>query len=429
MSKYKHILFDIDGTLIDTFEANMVGLIELLDQYIPGHDWTMQRLALIYGIPGNECMKVLGIPAEHTQEAAQKWVDKVQERCHLFKVYDGILPVLSFLKKQGYHMTMITSRTRGVSMGGPLGTHSPEPIRPFISDTICCDDTARPKPFPDPIDYYREKTGAKREEILFIGDTHTDLECAQAAGVDFALALWGYQGQAYLKCTHYLRTPWDLVSILSQKDTEYSLASQMHRWAREINAIGQNGLTYVKDRFDKERYERLQDIAAEMAHYYIDEQTKIIKKQWCTEGYKTPQIDTRAAIFNDEGKILMVKEKLSGKWNLPGGWCDEDQSLVSNVVKEVWEEACMEVYATRLIAIHDRSKHNTIDTLTGCLKAFIECKAGPGTFVDNIETAERRFFAKDELPVSELRTTTCTLEQILMCFACHEDPNWQTVVE
>lgn len=429
MSKYKHLLFDVDGTLVDTFEANISSMIELLDRYKPDHSYNRENLAFIFGLPGVECLRTLGVEDEVIPRVLHEWLALVRERSHLYRIFDGIMPMLAFLKKQGFEMAVVTSRTRDVSMGGPLGSHLPEPFRPYITRAVCSDDTKRPKPYPDPLLHYMEVTGAKREEILFIGDAHTDLQAADAAGVDFALALWGYRGKEHLYCRHYLKTPWDLVSLLSERDVPNDLPAQMHRWAREINALGQIGLTYVQDRFDRERYERLVDLASEMASYYIDAQTDIIKQNWCLQGYKTPQVDTRAAVFDDEGRILMVREKSSGKWNLPGGWCDENLSVVENTVKEVREEACMDVHALRLIAVHDRNRHNTPPFLNGCLKVFIECSDGPGTFIENIETTERRFFAENEIPVSELRLSTCTLEQIMMCFACHKDPNWKAVVE
>ena len=77
-----------------------------------------------------------------------------------------------------------------------------------------------------------------------------------------------------------------------------------------------------------------------------------VKDLFCNEsGYQTPKIDTRAAIFQG-GKILLVHEK-NGTWSLPGGWCDVDQSVASNVIKEVREEAGLDVTADKVIAVQD----------------------------------------------------------------------------
>lgn len=429
MSKYKHLLWDIDGTLIDTYMANIVSIIELLDKYQPGHGYKVENLSFLFGLPGRDALRALNVPEEQMAQLMAEWEGLVRARCDMCKVFDGIIPVLEFLQAQGYHMAIVTSRTRDANMGGPLGGYLPEPFIPYIERCVCAGDTKRPKPFPDPFLHYMEITGARREEVLYIGDTATDLQAANAAGVDFALALWGYRGKQFLRCAHYVRSPWEVVSVVTAKEPDSSVAGQLHRWAREINAIGQNGLAYVKDVFDEERYQRLCDVAAEMASCYIDADVELIRKEWVVDGYKTPQVDTRAAIFDEQGRILMVKEKRTGKWNLPGGWCDENLSIVQNTLKEVREEASMEATALRLIAVHDRNRHNSPDTICGCLKVFIECAAAPNSFGANSETAERRYFSQDEIAHLDLRTTTCSLDQIAMCFACHQDPNWRTVIE
>ncbi len=84
-------------------------------------------------------------------------------------------------------------------------------------------------------------------------------------------------------------------------------------------------------------------------------------------------MDTRSAIFR-EGKILLVREKNSGLWSMPGGWVDVNLSVRDNAVKEVREEAGLEVEAVRLIALHDRNRHNPPPYAYGICKIFILCE-------------------------------------------------------
>ncbi|MGL4773369.1 MAG: NUDIX hydrolase, partial [Clostridium sp.] len=110
------------------------------------------------------------------------------------------------------------------------------------------------------------------------------------------------------------------------------------KWAMEIQSIAQSGLTYGKDPYDRERYEQLRDISAEMLSYKTDIPVDKVKELFCNEtGYQTPKLDTRAAIFKD-GKILLVHEN-TGAWSLPGGWVDILESIESNTIKEVKEES------------------------------------------------------------------------------------------
>lgn len=214
MSKYKHILLDVDGTLIDTYHANVSSLKEILERYMPGHHCTEQDYADIFGIPERDGLRMLKAPEEQIERMAEDWVALVRTKSNLFCLFDGVIELLERLKEQGYHTYLITSRTRGVSQGGPLGSWEPEPLRAYVGGAICANDVKRPKPAPDSILLYMEKTGAKKEEILFVGDTHTDLQCAQSAGVDFGLALWGYCGKQQLECQHYFKHPNDILALL-----------------------------------------------------------------------------------------------------------------------------------------------------------------------------------------------------------------------
>ena len=94
---------------------------------------------------------------------------------------------------------------------------------------------------------------------------------------------------------------------------------QWLEWAKELQFIAQGGLTYSKDVFDIERFERIREIAAEMLSLQSEIPIEKVKNLFCNEtGFQTPKLDTRAAIFKDD-KILLVKEK-NGTWSLPGGW-------------------------------------------------------------------------------------------------------------
>lgn len=198
------------------------------------------------------------------------------------------------------------------------------------------------------------------------------------------------------------------------------------QWAIELQSIAQNGLTYGHDKFDLERYQQVREIAAEMMAEKTGLSTEQIKTLFCgDEGYQTPKIDTRAAIFKDN-KILMVHEIMSDDWSLPGGWCDANISAAENCVKEVREEAGLEVKPVKLIAFQDRNKHNKPILATKIMKAFFLCEVEGGKFEKNIETDDCRYFGLDELP--KLSIGRNTFEQIKMCFDARDD-DWQTVFD
>lgn len=164
------------------------------------------------------------------------------------------------------------------------------------------------------------------------------------------------------------------------------------KWAIEIQALAQNGLTYTKDVYDKERFERLREISAEMLAEKTDIPVDKVKDLFCNEkGYQTPKLDTRAAIFKD-GKILLVHEN-NGTWALPGGWVDVLESVGSNTIKEVKEETGLDVRNQKIIAIQDRNKHNTPSYAYGICKVFVLCELLGGEFKENTETTEIKYFS------------------------------------
>lgn len=193
-------------------------------------------------------------------------------------------------------------------------------------------------------------------------------------------------------------------------------------WAKELQFLAQAGLTYSKDPFDIERFERIRNISAEMISAKSGVSFDIVKGLFCNEtGFQTPKLDTRAAIFRDN-KILLVKER-NGTWSLPGGWVDVLETIKSNTEKEVREEAGLEVRATRIIALHDKNTHNTKPFAYNVCKVFVECEVIGGCFKENIETVESKYFSVDDLP--PLATEKNTETQIRMCFTAHNDRDWE----
>ena len=185
-------------------------------------------------------------------------------------------------------------------------------------------------------------------------------------------------------------------------------------------------MTYSKDPYDAERFERIRELAAEMLAAKTELPFETVKPLFCNErGFQTPKLDTRAAIFRD-GKILLVHEK-SGRWSLPGGWVDLCESIRSNTEKEVREEAGLEVAALRLIAVQDRNRHNPPPYAYGICKVFVLCGEVGGAFRENLETTGFAYFAENGLP--PLAEEKNTAAQIRMCFDASRDPDWKVVFD
>jgi len=195
----------------------------------------------------------------------------------------------------------------------------------------------------------------------------------------------------------------------------------------ELQSLAQAGLTYGKDVYDKERYERIREISAEMMSAMSELPTEQVKGLFCNEiGYQTPKIDTRAAIFKDN-KILLVHEN-NGTWALPGGWCDVNVSVAENTIKEVKEEAGLDVTVEKVIAVQDRAKHNLPLYAYGVCKIFMLCIVVGGNFEPNIETVGFDYFEEDNLP--NLANEKNNIEQIKMCFEAYRSKDkWETLFD
>ena len=192
-------------------------------------------------------------------------------------------------------------------------------------------------------------------------------------------------------------------------------------WARELQFLAQAGLEYSKDPFDRDRFQRIREISAEMVSEGAGLPLEQVKELFCGEsGYQTPKLVVRAAVIRED-HILLVQER-NGLWALPGGWVDEDQSISSNTVKEVMEEAGIQVRPLRLIAVQDRDRHHPRPYIYGVCQLFVLCEALGGTFLPNIETLGSGWFSPNQLPPLDLDKTTP--EQISLCFTAQADPNW-----
>ncbi|AJZ88722.1 Putative ADP-ribose pyrophosphatase yjhB [Beauveria bassiana D1-5] len=188
------------------------------------------------------------------------------------------------------------------------------------------------------------------------------------------------------------------------KDTD------IHTVAQKLNAIAQNGLTYAKDVFDKERYETLRQIAEDLlrARFNIDAETLTPVSE---SGYATPKTDVRAFIIRD-GRLLMVKEAEDGKWSLPGGWADVGDTPSAAVCREVVEETGLEVKVIKLLGVWDRNLHGHPPLPWHVYKLIFLCEETGGSLATSHESTDIGFFDINDLP--ELSLTRIVPEELIV---------------
>jgi len=203
--------------------------------------------------------------------------------------------------------------------------------------------------------------------------------------------------------------------------------SQEPRWlriAREMGALAQTGLTFSKDPFDRKRYERLRELSAELlAQGSAPDYDLFLESLRGETGYATPKVDVRGAAFRD-GRVLLVREITDGKWTLPGGWADVNQTAAQCVVREIAEESGFEARALKLAAIHDYQSRNHLHHKDSIYKLLFICEIIGGEARPSNETSEVGFFARDALPPLSIGRSTAA--QIELMFQHRDNPTLAT---
>ena len=203
---YRHIVFDIDGTLVDNEKAILYSLQEVLLQTI-GKEFSFEQLTFCLGIPGEDTLERLGVG--DIPRVMNLWIEALRRCENMVTIHKGIEELLRKLSDRGYKLGLASSRSRELLEKDFDNLK----ISNYFEIRICADDTLEHKPTGAPLLKYMESARVDRSEVLYIGDSVHDSMCAGDAGVDFALAVWGSHTEA-TPAKYYLRTPSDLLPIL-----------------------------------------------------------------------------------------------------------------------------------------------------------------------------------------------------------------------
>ena len=201
---------------------------------------------------------------------------------------------------------------------------------------------------------------------------------------------------------------------------------QWIEWARELQAISQTGLHYATDQFDRERYRRIEAISSEILASHTNlSADEFLKLNAAEFGYATPKVDVRGVIFKNS-EILLVREIAdNGRWTLPGGWADVNETPSESVIREVFEESGFKTQVVKLLAVYDREKQQHPPAFPYHIyKLFFHCEIIGGEAKASHETSEIAWFGEEEIP--ELSESRVKKEQISRFFAYYQQPNLST---
>jgi ADP-ribose pyrophosphatase YjhB (NUDIX family) len=170
------------------------------------------------------------------------------------------------------------------------------------------------------------------------------------------------------------------------------------KWARKVQAVAQTGLAFTQDIYDRGRFQELQELAAELVAAELEIPLGEAKSFWKgDDGYATPKVDVRGAVFKGD-QVLLVRERSDGKWTMPGGWVDVNDSPSDAVVREIFEESGYRAKALKLAALVDRNRHPHPPSVHHIYKLFFLCEITGGSPATSDETDGVDFFPINALP-------------------------------
>lgn len=165
----------------------------------------------------------------------------------------------------------------------------------------------------------------------------------------------------------------------------------------EIQTIARNGLAFTKDPYDRERYEKLMNLVAQKYEQVLEISPEELKKRFEAElGYITPKVGSDAAIFDSEGRILLMRRSDNGKWCLPCGWLDPGESPEQAAVREVLEETGLEVEVIGLVQIFG-TPAGSVYGPHGAVTLVYLCKVKGGTLRLSHEGTELSYHHIEEI--------------------------------
>ncbi|MFM7308890.1 MAG: NUDIX hydrolase N-terminal domain-containing protein, partial [Actinomycetota bacterium] len=185
------------------------------------------------------------------------------------------------------------------------------------------------------------------------------------------------------------------------------LSAQLTRWSETLASIARTGLAFSRNLYERERYEEVLHVAADIKASLDDDQLRREQAHFVQEwmdnigegipGYITPKVAIGAIVGNDSGEILLVKRAPSGVWLFPSGWADVGYSAAEVVIKEVQEETGIDVVPVQLLGVVDGMRMGF--TKFGMYMLMFHCRAVGGTLTPHpLETDGCGWFTRDRLP-------------------------------
>jgi pyrophosphatase PpaX len=218
MTDLRTVLFDLDGTLIDSVRL-------ILDSY--------HHTLAAHGLPprtDEDWLQGVGTPLTvqlsewgHDAATLQALIATYREynlanHDRMVTVYPGIVAAVEAIRAAGLRTGLVTSKNRNGALRGLTLAR----LEQMMDVLVCADEVTRPKPDPEPVEKAMALLGADPASTVYVGDSIHDMVSGRAAGVRTAAALWGPFSRSHLEGAepdYWLDSPADLVGLVQRRGT------------------------------------------------------------------------------------------------------------------------------------------------------------------------------------------------------------------
>lgn len=204
---FKNIIFDIDGTLVNGFNASNLAFKNALKQ-VTGTDYDEETLSLHFGIPIARFFELINV--EYTKELEDVLNKEFDHHDKKTEIFPNIEQLLNTLKDNNIRLGIVTSRNKA-----DWPNFEEYGLTKYFEQFVVADDTIYHKPHPEPMYKILQLMNLNKEETIYIGDTIYDQQCANSAGVKFGVAKWGARDKS-LTGDYEFNDPLDILEIINK---------------------------------------------------------------------------------------------------------------------------------------------------------------------------------------------------------------------
>jgi pyrophosphatase PpaX len=189
------VLFDLDGTLLDSSEQYRRALTSALKDF-DFEPPPVRRIRQLMGLPGLDTVRAVGVPSDQAEEVWQRWAEWEGHLADLVHPFPGVVPLLERLRAAGYHLGIVTSRRKINLDAIPAAVD----LLPYVDLLVTRDDTTEGKPHPAPVLHAFQRLGLPPSQGVYVGDTAFDIEAGQRAGCLTVLTTWACPERSRRAC-------------------------------------------------------------------------------------------------------------------------------------------------------------------------------------------------------------------------------------